>query len=303
MRVTNCTVRMPAKINLCLGVGPRRRDGFHELATVFQAVDLYDKISVRQAADITLTMPGSESENLPLGDKNLAVKAAKLLRLRHGSPDMGVHIENTKKIPVAGGMAGGSGNAAGVLLACNKLWGLDLSDEQLHALALELGSDVPFMLSGGTALGFGRGEELTQLPHSGKLNWVLATNRQGLSTPRVFETFDAMGANGDVSSPDDLVQALKRPDADAVAGLLRNDLQPAALSMRPDLKNILKAGIEAGALSGLVSGSGPTCVFLVKDRRAARKVGAAVGSCMGVASALAVSGPAVPSVRINTDGE
>ena len=299
--MSSCTVRMPAKINLSLGVGPRRNDGYHELATIFQAVDLYDKISVVKSDEIELKMIGHEAAELPVNGKNLAVKAAKLLRHRYGTPELGAKIEITKKIPIAGGMAGGSGNAAAVLLACNMIWRLGLSKKQLAELALEVGSDVPFLLSGGTAVGYGRGEKLTELPNSGKLNWVLATSRRGMSTPRVFEMFDAMKSSGDITPPDALVEALANNDRLAIAELLRNDLQPAVLSMRPDLRQVLAAGERAGALASIVSGSGPTCVFFVENRAMARRVASSISSCMGVASALPVSGPAIPSIHTQED--
>lgn len=299
--MSSCTVRMPAKINLSLGVGPRRNDGYHELATIFQAVDLYDKISVVKSDEIELKMIGHEAAELPVDGKNLAVKAAKLLRHRYGTPALGAKIEITKKIPIAGGMAGGSGNAAAVLLACNMIWRLGLSKKQLAELALEVGSDVPFLLSGGTAVGYGRGEKLTELPNSGKLNWVLATSRHGMSTPRVFEMFDAMKSSGDITPPDALVEALANNDRLAIAELLRNDLQPAVLSMRPDLRQVLAAGERAGALASIVSGSGPTCVFFVENRAMARRVASSISSCMGVASALPVSGPAIPSIHTQED--
>lgn len=299
--MSSCTVRMPAKINLSLGVGPRRNDGYHELATIFQAVDLYDKISVVKSDEIELKMIGHEASELPVDGKNLAVKAAKLLRHRYGTPALGAKIEITKKIPIAGGMAGGSGNAAAVLLACNMIWRLGLSKKQLAELALEVGSDVPFLLSGGTAVGYGRGEKLTELPNSGKLNWVLATSRHGMSTPRVFEMFDAMKSSGDITPPDALVEALANNDRLAIAELLRNDLQPAVLSMRPDLRQVLAAGERAGALASIVSGSGPTCVFFVENRAMARRVASSISSCMGVASALPVSGPAIPSIHTQED--
>lgn len=299
--MSSCTVRMPAKINLSLGVGPRRNDGYHELATIFQAVDLYDKISVVKSDEIELKMIGHEAAELPVDGKNLAVKAAKLLRHRYGTPELGAKIEITKKIPIAGGMAGGSGNAAAVLLACNMIWRLGLSKKRLAELALEVGSDVPFLLSGGTAVGYGRGEKLTELPNSGKLNWVLATSRRGMSTPRVFEMFDAMKSSGDITPPDALVEALANNDRLAIAELLRNDLQPAVLSMRPDLRQVLAAGERAGALASIVSGSGPTCVFFVENRAMARRVASSISSCMGVASALPVSGPAIPSIHTQED--
>lgn len=299
--MSSCTVRMPAKINLSLGVGPRPNDGYHELATIFQAVDLYDKISVVKSDEIELKMIGHEAAELPVDGKNLAVKAAKLLRHRYGTPELGAKIEITKKIPIAGGMAGGSGNAAAVLLACNMIWRLGLSKKQLAELALEVGSDVPFLLSGGTAVGYGRGEKLTELPNSGKLNWVLATSRRGMSTPRVFEMFDAMKSSGDITPPDALVEALANNDRLAIAELLRNDLQPAVLSMRPDLRQVLAAGERAGALASIVSGSGPTCVFFVENRAMARRVASSISSCMGVASALPVSGPAIPSIHTQED--
>jgi len=278
------TVIAPAKINLALSVGPLRPDGFHELRTVFQAIDLYDTVTVRAAAGLELAVSGSEAAGLAADPSNLAWRAAALLAERaHREPN--VRIELVKQIPVAAGLAGGSADAAATLLACDRLWGLSLSATELAGLAAELGSDVAFALHGGTALGAGRGETLTELP-AVRLHWVLAAADGTLSTPAVYAELDRQRAAGMVqrvrSDPyglatlDELVQALHTSDPATLAPLLANDLQPAALALAPYLRDTLDAGRRLGALAGLVSGSGPTCAFLATDAEQARWLAAAL---------------------------
>ena len=274
----------PAKINLSLGVGPNRSDGFHTLATVYQAIGLYDRVTVRPADETTVAVTATEGRvpvhDVPLDATNIAVRAARLLAEQHGlERDVAITID--KGIPVAGGMAGGSADAAATLLACDHLWGLDSAREDLLLVAAELGSDVPFALVGGTAIGTGRGETVTPLMTRGEYWWVVLESSRGLSTPEVYRTFDELtgGDVGDPAIPDALVLALRGADAEALGASLTNDLQPAALRLRPELGAALEQGLEESALGAIVSGSGPSCLFLCQSRSHALHVATALRAC------------------------
>lgn len=290
------TVRVPGKVNLFLGVGDTRPDGYHELTTVFHAVSLFDEITVRSADTLSVQSTGEGSEDLPTDSGNLAWRAAELLADHVGrAPDVAISVE--KSIPVAGGMAGGSADAAGVLVAVNALWELGLPRRDLHALAAELGSDVPFALHGGTALGTGRGEQLATVLARNTFHWVLAFGEGTLSTPRVFGELDRLREDeardlpARVDDPEPMLAALASGSAEDLAPLLGNDLQPASLSLDSRLRRTLRAGVDAGALAGIVSGSGPTCAFLCHSASAAIDVGvqlAGEGVCRTVRAA---SGP------------
>jgi 4-diphosphocytidyl-2-C-methyl-D-erythritol kinase len=302
------TVRVPAKVNAQLAVGGLRDDGFHGLATVFFAVGLYDEVTVTPADDLVVTVSGRDAAAVPADGSNLAAQAARLLGRRYGIPPH-VHLHITKDIPVAGGMAGGSADAAAALVACDALWGTSASRAELLGLAGELGSDVPFGLVGGVALGRGRGELLTPVECAGTYHWVFAVAEGGLATPAVYGECDrlrsAAGGCGDdvVPCPEPsgaLLAALREGDAAALGKALDNDLQPAALSLRPALARTLRAGAEAGALGSIVSGSGPTCAFLAKDADAAAAVAEgllASGTCRAVRTA---TGP-VPGATLVAD--
>lgn len=270
------TVRVPAKINLHLGVGAPRPDGFHTLMTVYHAIGLYDDVTVTSADEwaVTVTPVGRvQVDHVPTDDSNIAVRAGRALASHHGL-DRAAHIDIRKGIPVAGGLAGGSADAAGTLVALDRLWNLDTSDADLFALAAELGSDVPFGLVGGNALGTGHGEQVEQLPGAEVPRWwVVVISDDGMSTPAVYRRYDELEPDAPVepAAPYKLVAFLSDP-AEVVAPLLHNDLQPAALDLRPELADLLEAGEAAGALKGLVSGSGPTCVFWCADADAARTV-------------------------------
>ncbi|MEU2911697.1 4-(cytidine 5'-diphospho)-2-C-methyl-D-erythritol kinase [Streptomyces massasporeus] len=288
------TVRVPAKVNVQLAVGAARPDGFHDLANVFLAVGLYDEITVTPADGLRVTCDGPDADQVPLDRTNLAARAAEALAERYGrSPDVHLHI--AKDIPVAGGMAGGSADGAGALVACDALWGTGAPREELLEICAELGSDVPFSLVGGAALGIGRGERLTPLEVGGTFHWVFAMAGRGLSTPAVFREFDRLGEGTDIPEPvasGELLAALAKGDPDALAAAVSNDLQPAALSLFPELAGTLAAGRAAGALAALVSGSGPTTAFLVRDPETAAAVAQALvssGTCRTVRTA---SGPA-----------
>ncbi|MFD7428229.1 4-(cytidine 5'-diphospho)-2-C-methyl-D-erythritol kinase [Streptomyces sp. NPDC059814] len=278
------TVRVPAKVNVQLAVGAARPDGFHDLANVFLAVGLYDEVTVTPADELRVTCSGPDAAQVPLDATNLAARAALALAGRHGI-DPRVHIHIDKDIPVAGGMAGGSADGAGALLACDALWSTGATRDELLALCAELGSDVPFSLVGGAALGVGRGERLTPVEVGGTFHWVFAVADGGLSTPAVYREFDRLTAGTPVPEPaasGALLAALRSGDTAALAAALSNGLQPAALSLRPSLADTLAAGTTAGAAAALVSGSGPTTAFLAEDEASARKVADALmasGTC------------------------
>ena len=291
------TVRTPAKVNLQLSVGPLRDDGYHDLVTVFHAVSLQDTITASSTDDgsgIELTMVGEGAEGLPVDEANLAYRAAELLASDAGiEPDVALDID--KAIPIAGGMAGGSADAAGTLVACDALWRTGYSRDRLAQLAAQLGSDVPFALYGGNAIGRGRGEEITPILGRGRFHWVFALADGGLSTPEVYGKCDELRGDHPVPEPavtSELLQALRSGDAQALAGAMHNDLQAAALTLRPQLASLLDSGLEFGALAAIVSGSGPTCAFLVRDDEHALDVAVALtatGSCRTVKRA---TGPA-----------
>lgn len=282
------TVRVPGKLNLYLAVGDRRADAYHELTTVFHAVSLVDEVTVRDADLLSLDLTGEGAESLPTDERNLAWRAAELLADHVGrAPDVAITID--KSIPVAGGMAGGSADAAAVLVGMNVLWELGVPRRDLHALAARLGSDVPFALHGGTALGTGRGEQLATVLTRNTFHWVLAFAEGGLSSAAVFAELDALRDAGrlppPLDEPEPVLAALAAGDPHRLAPLLGNELQAAAVSLDPGLRRALRAGPEAGALAGLVSGSGPTCAFLCDSASAASDVAvelAALGVCRAV---------------------
>ncbi|TPQ17257.1 4-(cytidine 5'-diphospho)-2-C-methyl-D-erythritol kinase [Streptomyces sporangiiformans] len=294
------TVRVPAKVNVQLAVGGARPDGFHDLANVFLAVGLYDEVTVSPADELRITCDGPDAGQVPLDRTNLAARAAQKLAERHGlAPDVHIHI--AKDIPVAGGMAGGSADGAGALLACDALWGTGASRAELLDICAELGSDVPFSLLGGAALGTGRGEKLRPLEVGGGFHWVFAVADGGLSTPAVYGEFDRLNEGVEVPEPvasQPLLDALAKGDPAALAATLSNDLQAAALSLRPSLADTLAAGTAAGALAGLVSGSGPTTAFLTVDAASAAKVAEALGASGTCRMARVASGPARGACRL-----
>jgi len=293
-------VRAPAKINLALCVGGLRDDGYHELATVFQAVSLYDDVAATMAdEDVSCEVHGPEAHKIGPGKKNLACQAAQLMKHQY-SVSHGVHLRIDKRIPVAGGMAGGSADAAGALLACARLWNLPVTMEELRALGSRLGADVPFALMGGCAMGLGKGERLTPVLSRGVYHWVLAFSHREVSTPESYARFDTMGAAkaGSVPEPPrDLMMALASGDVTRVGRSLVNDLEPIAYSLVPEVKIIVRAGQGAGCLGSIVSGSGPTVAFLVENESAATDLAVALSS-QGVARQVQpVTGP-VPGATV-----
>lgn len=292
------TVRVPAKINLHLAVGPVRPDGFHDLVTVFHAVSLFDEVtlSVSDAPDIQVH--GEGVSEVPADETNLAWRAVQVLAER-ADRDPDVRMILRKGIPVAGGMAGGSADAAAALVALSALWKLDLHRDELAELAAELGSDVTFALYGGTALGTGRGERIVPVLSRHTQHWVIALHRGGLSTPAVYKELDRLRAStAAVERPvEPVLEAIAGGDPRQLALSLGNDLQAAAVTMMPDLRRTLRAGVEAGALAGVVSGSGPTCAFLCASAEAAVDVAAELAGA-GVCRTVRVAHGPVPGARI-----
>jgi len=283
-----------AKINLALQVAPRGPDGYHELHTVFSAVSLFDHLVCRPGApgDIKVTVLGRQAAMVPSDGTDLAGRAAALLRDNCGRPGLGVHITLTKSIPVAGGMAGGSADAAAALVGCRELWGLEVGDDDMFALAGQLGADVPFALLGGVAEGSGRGDRLTPLPVTSQFTWVLAFADEGLSTAAVFATFDKMGGGRELTPLDAVKQALSRVNTLALGAALTNDLEPAAIKLRPELAETLAVGRQSpGARGGILSGSGPTCAFLVDSKGSAKSVAKSLEALSQVSATAIVDSP------------
>jgi 4-diphosphocytidyl-2-C-methyl-D-erythritol kinase len=270
------TVSAAAKINLHLGVGRRRDDGFHDLHTVYQAISIHSTATATPADSWALETEAAAfiaTSGLPSAADNLATRAAYLLAGRAGR-EPHAHVRIEKGIPVAGGLAGGSADAAATLVALDRLWELRTPRPELLELAAELGSDVPFSLIGRTALGVGRGERVEPVHDRGPWWWVVVPDQEGLSTPSVYASFDELCPDAAPTPPraDALIAALATGDPRALAPTLFNGLQEAAFSLRPGLRDRVATGEEAGALKGLVSGSGPTCVFLCESADHAEQV-------------------------------
>ncbi|HVE99095.1 MAG TPA: 4-(cytidine 5'-diphospho)-2-C-methyl-D-erythritol kinase [Mycobacteriales bacterium] len=289
------TVRAPGKVNLHLSVGALRPNGFHDVTTVLQAVSLYDEVTAHPASDeVTCQVTGEGAAALPRDAGNLAVAAALRLAVRTGGAG-GVRLEIVKSIPVAGGMAGGSADAAAALVACDALWRTGLDRAELAEIASLLGSDVPFTLAGGTGLATGRGEMVTPVLTRGQFHWVFAFAEGGLATAEVYAEHDRRPPRVE-SSPDGVLAAVRAGDPAALGKVLHNDLQRAAFRLRPTLRRTLDAGMEAGALGGVVSGSGPTCAFLVASGDDAVSLAAALSGA-GVCRAVRVAHGPVPGAR------
>ena len=287
------TVRVPGKVNVYLGVGPREFSGYHELATIFQAVGIYDEVTVSAADSLKISGLGAFADQIPTDETNLAWKAAQLVARACGE-DPNIHIQIDKSIPIAAGMAGGSADAAATLVACDTYWNAGIPRDQLDAMAATLGSDVPFMLHGGCALGVGRGDVLSPVMIRGSFHWVFATFDEGLSTAQIYEKTDEMRGlefEAEPEVPTELLSALARGDAPALGRLLHNDLQLAATTSRPLLGRVLEQGIDSGALGAIVSGSGPTCAFLVRDESSAIDLVVALKASGLVDDVLRTHGP------------
>lgn len=291
--------RAPAKINLALAVGAVRPDGYHDLATVFHAVSLYEDVLAEPGDGLEVVVRGEYADGVPTGPDNLALRAAALLAERTGV-DPAVRLTVTKTVPVAAGLAGGSADAAATLVACDALWQTGLSRDALVELGGELGADVPFCLVGGTALGTDRGDRLTPALARGEYHWVLALSPARLSTAEVYAECDRLRAGRALPEPRvpaGMMQALRSGDAQALGAALSNDLQPAAVNLLPDLERVLEVGSDYGALGGVVSGSGPTVAFLVRDAEHALDLSVALTASGVVRSVRRVRGP-VPGARV-----
>lgn len=285
------TVRAPAKINLHLGVGPARADGYHQLATVYQAIGLYDDVTASDAAAWTVAVSVSgdlDVSGVPLDESNIAIRAGHELTRHHGI-ERSAHLDIAKSIPVAGGLAGGSADAAAALVALDRLWDLQTPDDDLLEIAGRLGSDVPFALLGGTAYGTGRGELVEPVADHGQWWWVVVPHAAGLSTAAVYAEYDALGLGEQLRTPDGLFAALVAGAPEALASELHNDLEPAALELRPDLASTRERIFDAGAYAALLSGSGPTWLGLAGDADHAREIAGELGRTFPVV--LAAPGP------------
>ncbi|WP_149202349.1 4-(cytidine 5'-diphospho)-2-C-methyl-D-erythritol kinase [Actinotalea subterranea] len=293
-------VRAPGKINLALTVGRRQPDGYHPLATVFQAVSVYEDLTATLAEEVSLTVSGPQADLVPTDGTNLVLRAAHLLAEATGV-EAGARLHVTKGVPVAGGMAGGSADAAATLLALDTLWSTGLSRDALAELGATLGSDVPFALLGQTAVGRGRGDLLTPAMSRGEYHWALGVRATGLSTPEVYATFDEIvgGTTGEPEADVQLMQALRSGDPVAVGEALVNDLQDAALELAPDLAETLAVAQDAGALGVVVSGSGPTVAALARSRQHALAIAAAMTAAGVADSVLCATGP-VAGARLTT---
>lgn len=298
VRKRSVTVKAPGKINVFFRVGALQADGYHDVASLYQAVSLCEEVTAEHADDFSVRFTGPiDTAGLPTDDTNLAVRAARMLAA-HTRYTGGVSLTILKRVPIAGGMGGGSADAAATLLACDELWGTGLGRSGLLPLAAEIGADVPFALEGGTAVGTGRGDELSPALAKGTFHWVLALSDAGLSTPVVYETLDQhrdrhareLGPQPDLVKVDTAVlQAVRIGDADSLAESMHNDLQTAALKLAPNLMELLELGESRGALAGIVSGSGPTVAFLAQDAQSASEL-RGVLTRAGV-RALTVTGP------------
>lgn len=296
---TRVIAQAPAKINLVLSVGPVRPDGYHELATIFHAVSLHDQVEAQHGDEISVEVDGLQADRVPTDASNLAARAAAAVA-EYTGVHAGARLHIRKSIPVAGGLAGGSADAAAALVAVDALWETGLGRAEMFRLAARLGSDVPFSLEGATALGTGRGEQLTSVMVDGVFHWVLAVATGGLSTPAVYREFDRLRKDQDVPAPavgHDIVTALRAGDPDRLAAALHNDLEQAACSLEPALRTTLETGMEFGAMAGIVSGSGPTCVFLARDSDQALDLSVALTSASVGADVVRVRGP-VPGARV-----
>ncbi len=300
------TVRAPAKVNLELFVGPQRKDGYHALSTVYQAVGIYDEVTATLADEWGCSVSGRDADRVPTDESNLAMKAARALARRSGGQDP-VHLSIHKEIPVAGGMAGGSADAAAALVACDALWETGLTREALDEVAAEIGSDVPFLLHGGTAVGSGRGELVTAVLAKGTYHWVFVPSvGSGLSTPSVYGAFDERTAGTELADPEpsaDLMAALRAGDAAALAPVLDNDLQPDAIGLQPQIGEVIEAAVGFGALAAIVSGSGPTVAILAESTEGAIDLAVALTASGTAGDVLRATGPVhgaqiLPTVRL-----
>mgnify|MGYP002655113748 FL=1 len=266
------------KVNLFFGVGSLKTDGYHDVMSIYQSLNLREDVSI--AASINepqVSVAGNirreQLDSVPRGESNLVYKAVRLLEHLAGLEPSDVDFEIFKRVPVAGGMAGGSADAAATMLAANEFLNTGFSRQRLLDESVQLGADVPFGILGGTAIGVGRGEQLESLELGRELHLVMVANDQGLSTPQVYAELDrqreADGADPrelePLAKPQALIDALQAGQLDRIAALIHNDLEPAALALLPELELTLAAAEKYGALRAFVSGSGPTVAALVEN--------------------------------------
>jgi len=265
--------RCPAKVNLALHVLDRRPDGYHELDTLFQTIDLWDTLEVRAGEGLAMSC---DDAGLPTDGSNLVLRAAESLRQREGVSH-GAIFHLRKSIPTRAGLGGGSSDAAAALLLCSRLWQLNCSPDQLRAVAAGIGSDVPFFLVGATARGTGRGERIEPVPAVRPLHLLLGCPPFGTSTAEVYRR-----ASSRLTLPRDGVNlaiptAHKWPGDNDFAFMV-NDLEPVVFEVRPELRDFRDALLGAGARAAMLSGSGSTVygVFCGEDevRAVASRLGA-----------------------------
>ena len=305
MVTRSVTATAPGKINVCLRVGPVRDDGYHDVATIFQAVSLVEEVTASESESFSVSFTGPiDTGALTVDESNLVLRAARAVAAESGYTG-GADIQVIKRVPIAGGMGGGSADAAATLVAVDALWGTNLGMPRLAEIAATLGADVPFALHGGTALGVGRGDVLSPVLAKATFHWVLVLNEVGLSTPDVFRQLDRHRAEHsieietvavDPAIDPNLLQALRSGDAMALGEYLRNDLQAAALQLMPNLGETLEFGETHGALAGIVSGSGPTVALLAADEDSAARLAASLTA--DGRNAISVSAPTL-GARVN----
>ncbi len=277
----------PAKINLYLEILGDRPDGYHELVMILQSIDLADKIDLRAIGTDTIRVR-CEHPQVPTDNSNLAYRAAQLMAQQF--PDSfaqygGVEITIQKRIPVAAGLAGGSTDAAAVVVGIDLLWQLGLTQSELQELAAQLGSDVPFCVAGGTAIATGRGEQLSPLPSLDSLYVVLGKHRSlSVSTPWAYQTYRQQFGSSYVKDRQSLetraqavhsgaiVKAIIHEDGVQIGQRLRNDLERIVLPEYPEVSQLRQAFQDSGALGAMMSGSGPTVFGLCQSYNQAQQL-------------------------------
>jgi 4-diphosphocytidyl-2-C-methyl-D-erythritol kinase len=286
-RARRLVLSAAAKVNLTLEVLGKRPDGYHEIATVMQAVELTDRLTLEDADTFEL----HASPGVPTDGTNLALRAAFALRETAGIT-RGVHISLDKRIPVAAGLGGGSADAAAVLLGLNRLWGLRWPRARLEAISVTLGMDVPFFLRGGGALGTGRGEQLEPVDVGGSA-LVLVNPRFGSSTAEVYgRVTQEMYSDGKRAL--DLIEALRSRRAVRIAASLYNSLEAAVAPIHPEIGRMKAALLAAGALGAVMSGSGPTVFGVARSFEHARQIRARLARASWACWAVRTTrGPAV----------
>lgn len=272
---TSVRIRTHAKVNLFLRVLGLRPDGFHEVETILQAVDLHDELDIapRATPGVHVEMqlaPGLVGE-LPSAEDNLITRAAARL-IERGDPGAGVDVRVVKGIPIGAGLGGGSGNAAGALVVLSELWDPEMERTTLHEIAAGLGSDVAYCIDGGTALGTARGDTLTQLAGPEEMWFVLGGSHRPLATEAVYDKWDELDGEREGPRGASMTLALGARDIEEIASLLHNDLEPAAFELVPELAEKKHFLVDAGALGACMTGSGPTMFGVASDEDHARSI-------------------------------